>query len=247
MGVPLGAYRDAPDYPPELVPVIPGVQVFPIIQAYPWRKPDGLEPIVQAKQRIAATIRALQIKGHQRIGIATAYYRQIKGDLVSYNWPLQYVINLADAVADIARQTSVRDLYAFEWSRADGHDGIVSRPELLALFTRLLEAAQPVSDSTPQPAPKPPQAPHGHFQELLMSGLTLKRSQFREGSFAADRGGKLYPDLSTPSRNLSIDVATGEPRSGGLPNNGPSETFFLGTDRATVDFGTHAYSFLLID
>lgn len=80
-----------------------------------------------------------------------------------------------------------------------------------------------------------------------MSALTLKRAQFRDGSFAADRGGKLYPDLTQPDRNLSIDSATGEPRPGGLPNNGPSETFFLGPDRATVDFGTYAYSFLLID
>jgi hypothetical protein len=244
-GLPLGAYRDAPDYPPELVPAVAGVDVFPIIQAYPWRKSDGLEPLAAAVARVEATVLGLQRAGHARVGIATAYYRQIKGDLVSYNWPLSYVIDLAAAVADLARRCGVRDLYVFEWARADGRDGIVSRHELTTLFARLLEAAQPVPNPSEEPHPLPSHRPS--FQELIMSALTLKRSRFREGSFAADRGGKLYPDLTQPDRNLSIDSATGEPRPGGLPHNGPSETFFVGDDRATVDFGTHAYSFLLVD
>lgn len=161
-GLPLGAYRDAPDYPPELVPVVAGVEVFPIVRAYPERQADGMEPLGDAKQRIVSTILALQRAGCRRIGLATAYYRQIEGDGSQpiYNWPLRYVINLADAVADIARQTSVRDLYAFEWSRANGNDGIVSRPELLTLFTRLLEAGQPVSDSPAPPAPTSSPVPH---------------------------------------------------------------------------------------
>jgi hypothetical protein len=246
-GRPLGAYRDAPDYPHELVPTVPGVDVFPIVQAYPWRKPEGLEPLAAAVARVEATVLGLQRAGHARVGIATAYYRQIKGDLATYNWPLSYVIDLAAAVADIARRLNVRDLYVFEWSRADGLDGIVSRHELQTLFTRLLEAAQPVLQSALPSKPTPPPARPVLSQELIMSALTLKRSQFRDGSFAADRGGKLYPDLTQPRNNLSIDVATGEPRVGGLPNNGPSETFFVGADRATVDFGTHAYSFLLVD
>jgi hypothetical protein len=245
-GLPFGAYRDAPDYPPALVPVVPGVEVFPIVQAYPWRKHDGLEPLTDAVARVEATVLGLQRAGHARVGIATAYYRQIKGDLATYNWPLPYVLDLAAAVADLARRLGVRDLYVFEWSRADGRDGIVSRPELTTLFARLLEAAQPVPNPSAEPQPAPSHRPS--FQELIiMSALTLKRSQFREGSFAADRGGKLYPDLTQPDRNLSIDSATGEPRQGGLPNNGPSETFYLSADRATVDFGSHAYSFLLVD
>lgn len=246
-GLALGAYRDAPDYAPELVPAVSGVDVFPIVQAYPWRKPDGMEPLADAVARIEATVTAMQRAGHARVGIATAYYRQIegKGTQPIYNWPLQYTLDFAAAVADVARRLGVRDLYAFEWSRADGHDGIVSRAEFTTLFTRLIEAAQPVPNPSAEPHPIPSHRPS--FQELIMSGLTLKRSQFRDGSFAADRGGKLYPDLTQSDRNLSIDAATGEPRTGGLPNNGPSETFYLGTDTAVVDFGSHKYTFLLAD
>jgi hypothetical protein len=157
-GLALGAYRDAPDYAPELVPAVSGVDVVPIVQAYPWRKPDGLEPLAAAMARVEATVLGLQRAGHARVGIATAYYRQIEGDGTQplYHWPLAYTLTLAAAVADLARRLNVRDLYAFEWSRADGHDGIVSRAEFTALFTRLLEAAQPVHDAS---APSAPSAP----------------------------------------------------------------------------------------
>jgi hypothetical protein len=194
-GLPLGAYRDAPDYPPELVPVVDGVEIFPIVRAYPERQPDGMEPLADAKQRIVSTILALKRAGHARVGMATAYYRQIEGDGSKpiYNWPLQYVINLADAVADIARQTSIRDLYVFEWSRANGNDGIVSRPELMTLFTRLLEAAQPVSDSPAPPAPT--SSPVPHEDEPMRTNPTDKLTYTEvDGELAARAAGRGYTD-----------------------------------------------------
>lgn len=78
-----------------------------------------------------------------------------------------------------------------------------------------------------------------------MSALTLKRSKFADGSYAADRGFKVYP-LGN-GNNLSIDIATGEPRPNGLPNNGPSESFLVKGDRAFVDFDGFGYSFLVVD
>jgi hypothetical protein len=221
-------------------PARAGLEVVPMPELYPI---VGLseDAIVRAWDRLLGTLAA---RGY-RLAAATTLYTQ------SDFWPLSLIRALQRPIADLVRKFRLMLVAPFSVGRPSG---VVSYPDVLGPILAQWGSAAPAgvkppwlvlpTSSTPSPAPAPPSH---HFQELLMSGLTLKRSQFREGSFAADRGGKLYPDLSTPSRNLSIDVATGEPRRGGLPNNGPSETFFLGADRATVDFGTHAYSFLLID
>lgn len=100
---------------------------------------------------------------------------------------------------------------------------------------------QPTPDP-PDPTPTPEPNPDRDEVSMLHAALTLKRSLFKDGGLA---GRKLYPDLTNPSMNLSIDALTLEPRPGGLPATGPSESFIVSGDRARVDFGTHEATFLV--
>lgn len=235
----LMAYRDpvelnASGYPVKHVPICDGIEVVPFVPVYPSSHEETID----------AAVRWLTDR-LPRVGLVLPYYRQIRTvNPPAYNWPLQTVLDRQRFGADLARRYGVHDVALFVWARGDGKDGIVSRAEFGASFARLRNAAgsaAPAPAPTPVPAPVP--VPQKEFYP--MSALTLQRSKFTEGSYAADRGGKVYK-LSN-GRHLSIDEATGEPRPGGLAAGGPSETFFLKGDRAVVQFDDVSYTFLVAD
>jgi hypothetical protein len=237
LGLPVYAYVDDVTYPPSWVPSIPGVEVIPTIQAYPYRAPGGdMRPLPETIASIAATVLTMR-KEFTRVAVVMAAYRQIKTlDPPTYNWPLADVLALQAAVWDLCRQAGVQDVLVFVWTRGEGKDGVVSRPEFRGALARMRAAARPVP--VPSPAPTPVVS-----VEMFMSALTLKKSKFARGSFDPLRF--IYP-LGN-GKNLSIDEATGQPRSGGMEATGPSESFLYtpGSGKAEVDFGSHLYTFLV--
>jgi hypothetical protein len=148
----------------------------------------------------------------------------------SGKWDAQRVLDLLGGLWALAAKYGV-DVAPFGNLRPPFY------PEFDEAIRRMLAAGKGHPAPSPQPQPS--------SLEFLMGALTLKRSQFKDGSFDPSR--KLYPDVTDHSKHLSIDSVTGDPRPGGMPGNGPSESFIVKGDRAVVDFGTHAYTFPVTD
>ncbi len=157
--VPLYAYVDDVSYPPTLVPSVDGVEVIPVVQAYPYRDRAGvLRPLEETVQLVRATVKAMrEARPGRRLGMCLAYYRQIDGAGV-YNWPLQHVLDLQQASVDIAREFQVSDALVFHQNRGNGADGVVSHQALMQSLAGLQVAAadapSPVASPLPQPPPR---------------------------------------------------------------------------------------------
>lgn len=152
LGVPLYAYVDGRVYPPELVPVVDGVEVIPTVQAYPLRprRPGPMEPIAESIESISDTIAALKTRW-SRVAVVMAAYRQIDGT-GRYNWPLQHVLDLQGEVWKLVCLYGLTDVLVFHENRANGKDGIASRPEFREFERRIKAAAV---GRAPQPTPVP--------------------------------------------------------------------------------------------
>lgn len=152
LGVPLYAYVDGRVYPPELVPVVDRVEVIPTVQAYPLRplRSGPMEPLHQSIESISDTIAALKQRW-SRVAVVMPAYRQIDGT-GRYNWPLQHVLDLQGEVWKLVCLYGLTDVLVFHENRANGKDGIASRPEFREFERRIKAAAV---GRAPQPTPVP--------------------------------------------------------------------------------------------
>jgi hypothetical protein len=164
LGVPLFAYVDGRVYPASLVPMADGIEVIPTIQAYPLRphRSSPMEPIAESVDDIADTIEAMRARW-SRVAVVMALYRQIDGD-GRYNWPLQHVLDLQAEVWRLVCRYGVTDVLIFHENRANGKDGIASRPEFREAERRIKAAAVGRAPSPmPKPQPVPVPAPASRF------------------------------------------------------------------------------------
>jgi len=164
-GVPLAAYHDEPGYPyieTAFAGVdLDGIEVIPLIFGYPVKRDGLLESIPLSMVRIREAVRRLRPR---RVGVVMAYYRQIHGDLLTYNWPRQHVLDQQGALWQLVREEQIDLVWCWPYTRADGRDGMVSLPELRESHRRLYAAADasPRLDlraSKPQPEPDEPDEP----------------------------------------------------------------------------------------
>ncbi len=154
--LPLLAYVDGPDYPASWVPGVPGVEVIPTVMGYPRKTGATMQPVLERAKEIAATVMGLRVK-FPRVAVVFAAYRQIRTiNPPAYNWPLQHVLDLQQAVWDVCNGCDVRDRLVFVWTRGNGKDGVVSRPEFGDALNGMLAAAMPVPAPLPTPTPQPP-------------------------------------------------------------------------------------------
>lgn len=160
LGVPLYAYVDGRVYPPEFVPVVDRVEVIPTVQAYPLRplRSGPMEPLHQSIESISDTIAALKQRW-SRVAVVMAAYRQIDGTGRN-NWPLQHVLDLQGEVWKLVCLYGLTDVLVFHENRANGKDGIASRPEFRDAERRIKAAAV---GRAPAPAPKPTPVPVSRF------------------------------------------------------------------------------------
>lgn len=133
--VPLVRYNDQPGYPDPIDGTVSQLFGYPVIK-------DGtLEPVADSIRRLRNDIKRLRDgRPRHRIGLTIALYCQIKGDLQTYNWPLQHVIDLAHACWDLAREEAVDVVWAYVYDRASGRDGVIGWRQLIEVYNRMYAA-----------------------------------------------------------------------------------------------------------
>lgn len=203
-GVPLYAYVDDVSYPLAWVPQAAGVTVIPTVQAYPYREPRGgpMRPLAETVGFIRDTVAAM-CAHHPRVAVVMAFYRQIDGD-GAYNWPLQDVLDLQEALWPILCGLGVTDVLVFHWNRAAGKDGVVSRPEFVTALARL-KAAADVPESQPQPVPAPAPQPKDHTMPVP---VYLRTSDGLYVSPTADQ--KVVVTPSQPAQPIQMHLMQGK-------------------------------------
>lgn len=153
----------------------------------------------------------------------------------SYAYTEQDVIDSAVAAWRVAVETGALAVWCFAWAR---RDGIVAFPSFQE-FVSKIRAATPDW----QRFPVAPVTPIEKDVFMASPAFTLRKSHFKSGSWNPDA--RLYPDITNPANNLSVVDMTGEFRPGGLPNNGPSESFYVEGNKARVVFDSHEWTFLV--
>jgi hypothetical protein len=157
-GVPLLAYMDAPGYDPTFVPSISGVHVIPTVQAYPVPLAGGgFASVATRAAQIGAVVDGLHRAGFPEVALVPAAYRQTHGD-GTFSWPLQYVLDLFGAIADMGRSRAVRAYVPFCQTRGTD-DGMDHIPALASAVAGLRAACTWPLTVTPAPAPAPDPVP----------------------------------------------------------------------------------------
>jgi len=133
LGLPTFAFTDSASYSftrlEQLLSKL-GNTVIPTLQVYPL---GHLDVIGRS---------ALEVAKHGRFALCLAAYRGLTGAPLRQSW------SLADAIARLyvgwqiaCAYPQVTDVFLFHQNRADGKDGIVSRPEFIEIEKRMKAAA----------------------------------------------------------------------------------------------------------
>lgn len=150
LGVPLFAYTDSEMFDDDTARQLAraGTSVISSVQYYPSGDHQAILDSLSRASRATS-----------QVAIVAAAYRQIRGD-GNYAWTVPQVLARLALAWERARvDPSITHFLIFHQNRANGRDGVVSRPEFIEAVSRLRAAAAAYRPPAPSPVESPASTP----------------------------------------------------------------------------------------